>query len=98
MIAILDELKHQGIELRAVGDRIQAKPVEKLTGEIVERIRRNKAAILEHLRARKVGAGAPRDTTGGQSRELIESWNDFSRCASRTTTGRAGMIQLGPGR
>lgn len=50
--AILTELRNQGLSVRANGDKVSLSPRERVSPELLERVRANKPAIPAHINRR----------------------------------------------
>ena len=49
--SIIDEARRLGLHLSVVGDKISIKPADKCPPDFVQRLKANKAVLLDHLRA-----------------------------------------------
>jgi hypothetical protein len=56
--SLLAALRDRGLELRADGERLLARPVERLTPDLRDRVRANRAELLELLRSGDAIVGA----------------------------------------
>ncbi|SFE41320.1 hypothetical protein [Nitrosomonas sp. Nm166] len=50
IIGIIEALKAEGVTIRADGDFLELSPAEKITKELIERLKKHKPAILAELK------------------------------------------------
>lgn len=69
--ALVEAVTRHGVELRAVGDRVQCRPVDALPEELRATLRQHRAEVAAYLRDRRRREAAGTDTEDYQRRESV---------------------------